>query len=95
MTANLLTDNIDELFADVPNYVDYLSLDVDCATTDVLFRLPMRLQFGLITIEHDAYRGDDGWGRSLQRDYLSNLGYVIAKEDVEITKGPYEDWWKK
>lgn len=80
-----------------PKIIDYLSLDIDLATTDCLSRLPLNeYTFKVITIEHDAYRFGDG-PRSAQRKILTNAGYYLLCADV--TTPPlfenqyFEDWW--
>lgn len=81
--------------------VDYLSVDVDDATTSAMRSIPFdRCTFGVITVEHDKYRVGDGiklWIRS----FLRPLGYTLAREDVlaPIAAGqpwsgqPFEDWY--
>ncbi len=83
------------------NYViDYLSLDVDEASLQVLASLPLTdYIFQVITIEHDAYIHGDRY-RQQQRQILTDAGYVLVCRDVLVpiqadTKPdcPFEDWW--
>ena len=88
----------DKLFIDenVPQIIDYLSLDVDEFTLKVLERIPLQsYQFKVITIEHDWYRFGDAL-RSEQRKILTNAGYELLCADVDGTcegKIFFEDWW--
>ena len=81
-------------FSFLPPYVDYLSLDVDEASYRALEKLPMdKTRFGVITIEHDAYRFGDNL-RIPERNMLTTLGYVNVCQDVCATEGaPFEDWF--
>lgn len=84
--------------------VDYLSLDIDPpeATLSVLERLPFdKVRFGVITYEHDVWRGDD-WPRYRSREILAAAGYRLVVPDVATFvfwpyQGPepkqFEDWW--
>ena len=76
--------------------MDYLSLDVDERTLEVLTRLPLATaRFKVITIEHDAYR----FGDTLcipEREILTKAGYVLVRPDVANAATPtmaFEDWW--
>lgn len=79
--------------------IDYLSLDVDDATTDTLYRLlqePMR--YRVITVEHDQYRIGPATRRR-QIEYLAKAGYDLMCSNVCVGPGewgpggPFEDWW--
>lgn len=84
--------------------VDYLSLDIDPpeATLAVLESLPLdRVRFGVITYEHDLWRGDPR-PRDRSREILHACGYRLVVPDVRVHvfwpyKGPepqpFEDWW--
>lgn len=75
------------------DWYDYLSLDVDAATLDTLKALPLaRVQFGCITIEHDAYRFDTG-PRNAMREILSRNNYSLLVADVSNDGFIFEDWW--
>ena len=80
----------------LPPIIDYLSLDVDEASLDVLQRLPHdHARFRIITVEHDRYIYGDMF-RDSQRRYLNGLGYRLLCSDVLAHLGrddPYEDWW--
>jgi hypothetical protein len=74
--------------------VDYLSLDVDGATLATLENLMRsKVQFRVITIEHDAYRFGNA-PRAAMRRILQQKGYELICADVSSTEGlPFEDWW--
>jgi len=78
-----------------PNIVDYLSIDTDDATNDVLKIIPFdEYTFSSITIEHDFYK--EGEKRRLeQRKILSDNGFHLLCSNVCLinTNLPWEDWW--
>jgi hypothetical protein len=85
----------------VPKVVDYLSLDIDEYTTDLLKLIPFDdYTYKIIIIEHDAYLRDP-YFRIQQREIISNAGYHLLCSDVwpdslkrhNIPDGPFEDWW--
>ncbi len=83
-----------------PKVIDYLSLDVDAISTEVLKLLPLdKYTFGIISIEHDHYI-HSGIYRDEQREILKAAGYVLYVADVLVplqddTKEncSFEDWW--
>jgi hypothetical protein len=73
--------------------IDYLSLDVDDDSFEVLIKLPHRyVRFSIITFEHDYYRLGDSL-RNQQRDLLSANDYVLVCADVMCDGLVFEDWW--
>jgi hypothetical protein len=87
--------------------VDYLSLDIDAATLPVLRRVPFdKLQFRVLTVEHDAYRFGDSVRKEM-RNILGSAGYELIAADVNVhctwnecsealaLNGllPFEDWY--
>lgn len=74
--------------------MDYLSLDVDERTLEVLRRLPLNsARFKVITIEHDRWRRPQEYKDAIY-SILTGHGYVRVKEDAYATKGyPMEDWF--
>ena len=94
----LITDNLWD--TNQPLLVDYLSLDVDENTTRTLMRiLESDFVFRCITIEHDLYRLGPT-PRDIQRNLLTNRGYLLVCGDVVVEPGPgvpvggpFEDWW--
>jgi hypothetical protein len=77
----------------VPPTIDYLSLDIDDRTFDALQLIPHdRVRFRCATIEHDTYRLGPAM-RDAMRSYLQQLGYTLARADVEHEGYSFEDWW--
>lgn len=77
--------------------IDYLSIDCDEASFDVLDALPHDVyKFRCITIEHDSYRIGPAMKMKI-RFLLDRLGYDRAVTDVvwRSAEGdkPFEDWW--
>ena len=101
LNKNALEVNYKETFEEYefPKSIDYLSLDIDTLSLDVLKILPLdEYRFKVITIEHDRYRlGDSDCDE--QREILSKHNYRLLCKDVLVdiwigwTKAPYEDWW--
>lgn len=91
---------LDYSFIETP-FIDYLSLDCDECTRDMIMALPWdRVKFGAITLEHDAYKDGPGlkeWAKS----FLIPRGYAIAHENVKAPESPgmpwsgqpFEDWF--
>ena len=76
-----------------PRIIDYLTLDVDGAYTDVLERVSHGGHiFRIITIEHDFYRFGNSY-REKERQMLTALGYYLLCPDVSIEGSSFEDWW--
>jgi hypothetical protein len=83
-----------------PNSIDYLSLDVDTLSLDVLKILPFdEYNFKVITIEHDGYLYGDEY-RGGQRSILTSHGYTLLCSNVYVEQSgfegrecPFEDWW--
>lgn len=82
----------------LPLTIDFLSLDVDDATTDTLIKIPLgQIHFGVICIEHDSYRLGPG-PRDTMREILKAAGYHLICEDVQIDYPKpgdtveFEDW---
>jgi SAM-dependent methyltransferase len=74
---------------------DYLSFDVDDATTEAIKNFPWnKVRFRVATIEHDSYRV----GKTT-RDYVRGVmtahGYLCVAKDVltSFSAQPFEDWW--
>lgn len=84
----------------VPSVVDYLSVDIDQLSIDVIKMLPHDFyRFKCITIEHDAYLYADTY-REQQRNFLKNNGYHLLCSNVFVEQPgfegkqfPFEDWW--
>lgn len=88
--------NIDyeKLFLNI-NYFDYLSLDLEPAniTLECLKKIPFnKIEFSVITYEHDAYRFGDLY-RDKSRNILINNGYYLLCGDVMNDNYIFEDWY--
>jgi hypothetical protein len=83
-----------------PKEIDYLSLDVDTKSLEVLRILPLdEYQFKVLTIEHDFYLYGDLY-QSEQRKILKDNGYSLICGDVFVqqpnfhqNEASFEDWW--
>lgn len=83
-----------------PKIIDYLSLDVDTASLEVLEKLPLdEFKFKVITIEHDFYIYGDTY-RGKQREILEKNNYILLCADVYVQQNgfdkkecSFEDWW--
>lgn len=83
-----------------PFSIDYLSLDVDSASTGVLKKLPLdKYRFKVITIEHDSHVYGDLY-KGPQREILQANNYHLICADVLNQSGrnigqehAWEDWW--
>jgi len=86
--------------SNAPTRIDYLSLDVDAISTEVLKLIPLdKYEFSVITIEHDAYI-HSGIYRDEQREILKAAGYILMCPDVLVPlqsdthpDSSFEDWW--
>ncbi len=102
LNADALTIDYHKLLTELgaPKTIDYLSLDIDAASTEVLKKLPLdEYTFSVITIEHDFYI-HGGRFRDEQRRILTDVGYILLCADVLVpiqhdTKPDcsFEDWW--
>ena len=74
--------------------IDYLQIDCDEASIQILENLPFdNYKFGVITFEHDSYRlGTDIRDRA--RTLLKKHGYKLVVNDVAFSpQHSYEDWY--
>jgi len=102
LNANALEVDYKKIFEDYkfPKNIDYLSLDIDALSIDVLKILPLdNYRFKVITLEHDGYLYGDKY-RSEQRSILSSYGYLLLCSNVYVEQPgyegkeyPFEDWW--
>jgi hypothetical protein len=102
LNQNALEVNYKSVFEEYnfPKSIDYLSLDVDTASLEVLKILPLAdYRFKVITIEHDGYIYGDKY-RKEQRNILNSYGYTLLCSNVyaeqpghENKESPFEDWW--
>jgi len=102
LNEDALEVNYKEIFEEqeFPKVIDYLSVDIDTISYDALKIIPFdEYKFKVITIEHDGYLYEDQY-RKPQRDYLSELGYMLLCSNVYVEQDgyygkefPFEDWW--
>src|SRR5258708_28815819 len=102
VNQDALTTDYEKILAETnfPTSIDYLSLDVDSASTSVLQVLPLdKYRFKVITIEHDSHFYGNKY-RDCQRDLLRSKNYSLLYGDVLNTSGrnigqehAWEDWW--
>ena len=76
------------------NY-DYLQIDCDEASLDVLFKIPFwNRKFSVITFEHDDYRDETDSVKNRSREYLKSWGYVLVVGNVAPNDyNSFEDWY--
>lgn len=100
--ADALNIDYEKIFMenDFPLSIDYLSLDVDQESTNVLKKLPLdKYRFKVITIEHDSHVYGDLY-KGEQREILQSKNYYLLCGDVLNQSGrnigaehAWEDWW--
>ncbi len=93
--------NYEEIFLKLnfPSQIDYLSVDIDELSYDVIVKLPhSKYRFSSITIEHDAYHLGTEY-QDKQRKFLHSINYelicgnVFVEQDGYGPSSPFEDWW--
>jgi hypothetical protein len=95
---NLDCTNLD--FNEISNYydsnhIDYLSVDLEPAsiTLKCLYKIPFdKLEFSIITYEHDSYRFGDVY-KLKSREFIESFGYKRICSNVSDQGNPYEDWY--
>jgi hypothetical protein len=80
--------NVDDLFLDCPEIIDFLSIDVDGATLETLKNIDFeKYKFKCICVEHDYYvRGEEL--RLPIREIFDNIGYYDR-----VIQTVAEDWY--
>lgn len=87
-----------------PNIIDYLQIDLDVDNRSTLTTLEIfdkeifdKYKFGVITFEHDIYRGNYFNTREISRKIFDKHGYKLVYPDVEYISDnkyqPFEDWY--
>lgn len=81
----------------VPQVIDYLSIDVDSVSLQALQGFPFSdYDFRFLTFEHDLY---NPWGhlqKQPSKQFLEAKGYRLFAEDVPLvfaSQNHLEDWW--
>ena len=86
-----------------PDKIDYLQIDLDVDNRSTLTTLEYfdkhvfpKHKFGVVTFEHDIYRGDYFQTRVKSREIFNKHGYVRIFSNVSVfVEGkwsPFEDW---
>ena len=90
--------DFDIIIDKIGNNVNYLSLDLEPAeiTLKCLKTIPFdRINFNVVTFEHDKYRFGDNVQKESQKIFKDN-GYILVAEDVgDPIFNPFEDWYVK
>lgn len=94
------------VLSELPKHIDYLQIDLevyDRSTLDVLEKFDSFIfdiyKFGVVTFEHDIYRGDWFNTRQESRRIFEKHGYIRVFSDVQVFSGeknqwyPFEDWY--
>ncbi len=77
----------------VPNVIDYISIDVEGVEVKVLNGFPFdKYEVGLWTIEHNSYTIGTTHKMNIKA-IMERNGYVIAIEDVAHDGHIFEDWY--
>jgi hypothetical protein len=98
IVKDCLNLDYDYIIDKIGNKIDYLSLDLEPAeiTLKCLKSIPLdKIDFNVITFEHDKYRFGDNVQKESQKIFKDN-GYVLVAEDVgDPITNPFEDWYVK
>lgn len=77
----------------VPNYIDYISLDIEGMEYLSLTKFPFdKYKFKLLTVEHNLYMSGSE-NKEKIKDILLKNGYLIYRENVSHNELPFEDWY--
>lgn len=96
LMADVLKLDLQKTFIEhcVPSFVDYLQIDCNEDSLELLTKLPFDLyEFGIIQFEHDVYRISPDV-KSNSEKFLSSKGYIKLVNNVAFNQNQaYEDWW--
>ena len=96
MNIDATVEDVRELFAKtmVPDWIDYLQIDCDDDSLNVLNKIPFdEYQFGIIHYEHDSYRLGNHSKQEAKR-ILESKDYVMIVNNIAVDENNcYEDWW--
>jgi hypothetical protein len=100
------TINYEDVFKQIqaPQIIDYLSIDLEAENRSTLNTLENmyisvfnNYKFGVVTFEHDSYRGNFYDTKEKSRKIFDDKGYVLLFRDVRVFfDGQYrtfEDWY--
>lgn len=88
LEADAVTFDYDTL----PNYFDYLQIDIDNTTGEIeIINQLKSKEFGVITVEHDIYKNsqENIDFQKFARETLIDRGYVLLADNVCVDT----DWW--
>ena len=98
VSCDLITTNITEVLDSLkcPKHIDYISFDVDDATSHVLGDFDFdKYSFSFITFEHDLYRIGPELKQLANKLFISK-GYTMYRENVCASPVEiFEDWYIK
>ena len=84
-------------YSNLSGVIDYLQVDCEppATTYDILTKLPFdKVDFSVITYEHDHYTDIEGRYRELSREFLMSRGYVLVVGNIAPDEvSAYEDWY--
>lgn len=96
----------EQILGQFPHHIDYLQIDLDVdnrSTLDTLELLERTVfdkhVFGVVTFEHDIYRGEFFNTRAQSRNIFEKHGYIRIFSDVCVNVfsttdwQPFEDWY--
>jgi FkbM family methyltransferase len=94
-SISISTTTFKQLFEDhnVPETIDYLSLDIEGSEYLALTKFPFDTHKCLtITVEHNLYSEGSERKNQIKEILLAN-GYVLIRENVSHNNCPFEDWY--
>lgn len=81
----------------IPNIIDYISLDIEGVEYDALTKFPFNTHQSILwTIEHNLYLKNDPTLKNQIKQIMLANDYIIAQENVscaDSNNGPFEDWY--
>ena len=84
-------------YSTLNGYIDYLQVDCEPPATTyyILTQIPFdKVDFGVITYEHDHYTDMEAKHRELSREFLISRGYVLVVGNIAPDNvSAYEDWY--
>jgi hypothetical protein len=95
------TDALNFDYSSLPNYFDYLQIDIDPpkSNLELLEKLCSTKKFAVITFEHDDWdsRSFELNIKRRSREFLLSKGYILIGGDIGGRNNSklvsYEDWW--
>jgi FkbM family methyltransferase len=92
VVESITFEKLFELY-DVPEIIDYMSLDIEGYEFKALTKFPFnKYKCKTITVEHNLYL-DGSENKKKIKEILINNGYSLIVENVEHNGYPFEDWY--